>query len=154
MKGDADHPTAITRCPHMTQAGPSSHATGGWACNKRPNVTPQQPADYKKVPQAVYGARGCTGRCLSIGLLVGRQWGVGGDGVCRSAEPLNYPKKPTRSCSRASASVFGCAGSCNTVAACPSPNKVSNTMRPSGNSSASWCAAAFSLFTWRKISVR
>ena len=48
-----------------------------------------------------------------------------------------HPTKPTRCCSRASASVFGCAGNCSTVAAWPSRNSVSNTMRPSGNSSAS-----------------
>ncbi len=48
-----------------------------------------------------------------------------------------YPTKPTRCCSRASAAVFGCAGSCNTLAAWPARNIVSNTVRPSGNSSAS-----------------
>ncbi len=47
------------------------------------------------------------------------------------------PMKPTRSCARASSSLFGCAGSCSTVAACPSHSSVSSAMLPSGNSTAS-----------------
>jgi hypothetical protein len=54
-----------------------------------------------------------------------------------SFRPTAQPTKPTRSCSRASVSVFGCAGNCSTVAAWPSHRSVNNTVRPSGNSSAS-----------------
>lgn len=54
-----------------------------------------------------------------------------------AAPATSQPMKPTRSCSRASASVFGWAGSCSTVAVWPSHSSVNKTVRPSGNSSAS-----------------
>ena len=85
-----------------------------------------QPTRQK--PQNNTGRPAAAGSCrrFTPAVPAGRSWSA-------CAQPM----KPTRSCSRASASVFGCAGSCSTVAVWPSHRSVSNTVRPSGNSSAS-----------------
>ena len=60
--------------------------------------------------------------------------GANGEAEYLTATPCTiHPTKPTRTCSRDSASVFGWREA-DTVEPWPSHNKVSNTMRPSGNS--------------------
>jgi hypothetical protein len=62
------------------------------------------------------------------------------------------PTKPTRRCSRTSTSVFGCAGSCNTVATWPSERRVSSTVLPIWKFERVVMRRRLSLLTWRKYS--